>query len=215
MKEGMNEAQIAWAAGIYEGEGCAYTNGVAIRIKLTMCDEDIVRRWGATIGVGRFNGPYQPRSGGKPFYEWSVCKYHDVVRVYEMFKPWLGLRRTEQFERVVFCREPPKMRTPAGPDCGFYKEPVPCTRGYFRHRARGESACLTCRASRVLYGTQGPEARADRASSIPKLYFDIVDLMKKKHGDEWTEKWPDYVPWTVDGSTRRREPTAEPGEGER
>lgn len=41
-----------------------------------------------------------------------------------------------------------------------------------------------------------------------RFYLQIVAAMKDRYGEAWQERWPDYVPFTVDG--KQREPAAEP-----
>lgn len=93
------EAEGAWAAGIFEGEGCVSVSHSAIVIKLSMCDEDVVYKWGCVLGCGKHYGPYPPRGNGtKPQWQWSVARIKDVEAVYERFRPWLSARRIKQFE---------------------------------------------------------------------------------------------------------------------
>lgn len=60
---------LAWAAGLYDGEGCAYLRGhrthdgyVIGEVALTQsgCGEppEVLRRLAQVIGVGHINGPY-------------------------------------------------------------------------------------------------------------------------------------------------------------
>lgn len=57
--------KIAWAAGLFEGEGCSSWNNRNKRISLQLAttDEDVVLRFKRAIGnIGIVNGPYQPKN---------------------------------------------------------------------------------------------------------------------------------------------------------
>lgn len=105
------EAEIAWAAGLFEGEGCFTTQKqqnpkyVMIAARLHMTDEDVVRRFHKVVGVGYVNGPY--RHGGlgkKPAWIWATQKTDEVIAVYKMLSPWLGERRRARGAEVIAIR---------------------------------------------------------------------------------------------------------------
>ena len=114
----MTDADGAWAAGLFEGEGTVGCGKSGIRLQLAMCDEDIVRRWGDVVGAGRIRGPYGPHGvGTKPQWHWGVYAADDVEAIYIRFRPWLGERRLKQFEEAfeqrreqVKSRRPPQER---------------------------------------------------------------------------------------------------------
>lgn len=104
-------SDLAWAAGVWEGEGCfslarqkkpkrgvAYIYAMAT---LTMTDEDIVRRLGEIIGMGTVKGPYTYKSGGRklPYWEFRI-QGKGALEVAELFRPWLGKRRLKQVEAM-------------------------------------------------------------------------------------------------------------------
>lgn len=93
--------QVAWAAGIFEGEGCIrdYTPtgrvfmcpGLSIR----MSDRDVLERFAAIVGVGtvRPSGQHRKRAEHhRDQWEWLVSGI-DAVVVMEAFLPHLGERR--------------------------------------------------------------------------------------------------------------------------
>lgn len=147
----MSEAEIAWAAGLFEGEGNVALTQSGIQIRLSMCDEDVVRRWGAVVGVGKCYGPYTRKVSPKPHWLWRISSTEEIIALFEAFRPWLGQRRIEQFERTIAHRLSVPRGLPPGEECGFYSEPIACARGYSAHLRRRESACATCRKSMWLY----------------------------------------------------------------
>src|SRR4051812_7873246 len=94
------EAEIAWAAGLFEGEGCIsyirpWGREPDIQVALVMTDEDVVRRFDEIVDRGHVYDPYHPPSAGprrKPFWRWAAIgdPAHDVV---DLLGPWLSPRR--------------------------------------------------------------------------------------------------------------------------
>src|SRR3990167_8425089 len=61
------ERSYAWAAGLYEGEGCFYkgklTNGHTPRLQIRMTDREPLDRFVAVVGSGKVYGPYRTGKG--------------------------------------------------------------------------------------------------------------------------------------------------------
>lgn len=98
--------ELAWAAGIFEGEGSfTYSNTRMFpRASVQMNDEDTVRRFHRALGFGRVNGPYTV-GGRKPSYKWQVDGYARVAAVLGLL--WYGLgnrRRSRAVEIMSRCR---------------------------------------------------------------------------------------------------------------
>jgi hypothetical protein len=105
--------EIAWAAGLFEGEGCiSYTthprrknNGVYLQ--LTMVDEDVVRHFGYIVQLGRVDGPHYSKqklkNGGdkKPYWYWKVHGLEKVQAIVAWFWPWLGDRRKQRAIKLM------------------------------------------------------------------------------------------------------------------
>lgn len=88
---------IAWAAGLFEGEGCfgAYARKTkwGCQARLSMTDRDVVERFAAIVGVGSVHEPRHKRAHEKPVHDWYVQDAADVQAVIELLLPWLGERR--------------------------------------------------------------------------------------------------------------------------
>ena len=97
---------IAWAAGLFEGEGSAYmvtqrTRGVGYnypRLELKMTDEDVVRKFHKVVGVGRvrYYKPASRPSHWKPAWAWYCSNIEDCRKVIDMIWPYLGKRRRDK-----------------------------------------------------------------------------------------------------------------------
>ena len=93
------DSELAWAAGLFEGEGSIvqYNNGGRpyLRLALRMTDEDVVRHF-AVVANESVLGPYDHQQNDghvrKPVW---VCHVNGTraARVLELFWPYLGSRR--------------------------------------------------------------------------------------------------------------------------
>jgi hypothetical protein len=98
----------AWAAGLFEGEGCiSNVNVTGVNLLLGMTDEDVVRRFHAAVGVGVVGGPYRNREEPKykSTFRWVTYNKKDTKKVLELFLPFFGERRKqralEALERIA------------------------------------------------------------------------------------------------------------------
>jgi hypothetical protein len=96
----MHSEDIAWAAGLFEGEGCLFvhqradTGQVMVGATLTSTDGDVVRRFAEVLSEGKVRGPiHDGRGNRKPVYHWRV-QGRAVAGVIDALLPWLGSRRT-------------------------------------------------------------------------------------------------------------------------
>jgi len=94
------EQAVAWAAGLFEGEGCIHLSlssrprgYLRPRLLLTTTDRDIVYRFFAVVRCGYVKGPFT-RPGNKPFWTWRCAKADDVRRILIQFGEFLGERRS-------------------------------------------------------------------------------------------------------------------------
>lgn len=102
------KSDIAWCAGLFEGEGCftvmCYDHGAGSdqpRCYLAMTDEEPVRRFHQLLGVGHVytRGSNNPKH--KPQWQWQVAKQKDVRYVIETLYPWLSPRRKERADELM------------------------------------------------------------------------------------------------------------------
>ena len=95
--------EIAWAAGLFEGEGSISRyrrqgQSFDIRVGMNMTDEDVIRQFDAVVDRGKVYGPYSPRLRGshpKPIWNWVALgdAGHDVI---DLLGPWFLSRRAAQ-----------------------------------------------------------------------------------------------------------------------
>jgi len=104
-------ADLAWAAGLFEGEGSMsvsriedkrYITGESFKgsARLTMTDLDVVERFHAIVGLGQVNGPYQ-RGEYQPIWVWNTARFEHVQALIAMFWNHFGERRRARAELLL------------------------------------------------------------------------------------------------------------------
>ena len=94
------EAQIAWAAGLFEGEGyfsIANRRRKDITMGLAMADKDVVERFVAIMGVGTLRQRMKPNV----LWRWDVYKKSDVETAINLLMPYFGDRRRAKAQEML------------------------------------------------------------------------------------------------------------------
>lgn len=96
----------AWAAGLFEGEGCitvqhnrnrdgSLKRARTVVLKLQMTDRDVVERFADVVGCGSIVEQRQDRRSPtwKTMYRWQVASRDQVIEVLLQLVPHFGERR--------------------------------------------------------------------------------------------------------------------------
>lgn len=108
----MEEHEIAYVAGLYEGEGTLTIQARAhrgadywptIRLSISMVDVEPLQRAQLYTGVGKISGPYERRTeiNAQPQYTWNVVQYAELLDLLKSMSPYLSPRRLARVEEVV------------------------------------------------------------------------------------------------------------------
>ena len=104
-------AELAWAAGFFEGEGTVALNGSAPRLWLPQASAqgipEVLARFQAAVGgLGSISGPYVLKNPWSklPQYRWGLSRFEHVQAVIAMFWPWMSARRRSG-ARAVLLRQ--------------------------------------------------------------------------------------------------------------
>lgn len=101
IKKDRTVKEIAWLAGILEGEGCFdFANGHP-RIKVKMTDEDIVTRVAKLFNRVHNGGAYNTKSWHKIVYETS-CRGPWAIGWMQTIYPFMGNRRREKIRSIIY-----------------------------------------------------------------------------------------------------------------
>jgi hypothetical protein len=101
--------EIAWAAGLFEGEGCIARlpdRPHQIRLQLGSSDRDVVERFAAVVGCGSISYRQSlPRLSDtpKPMWIWVAVAVKAAALLEEIF-PYLGERRSERARELLEFR---------------------------------------------------------------------------------------------------------------
>ncbi|MBW7998502.1 MAG: hypothetical protein FVQ81_18400 [Candidatus Glassbacteria bacterium] len=105
---------IAWAAGLFEGEGNLYLQKTRPgppqpQMSLSMTDPDVVQRFRDIVNCGNIRiHEDQKHPHFKRQYRWRLCSWERVSEVVDLFKPYLGERRLEHVKVFEAARDEPR-----------------------------------------------------------------------------------------------------------
>jgi hypothetical protein len=92
-------SDIAWAAGLFEGEGClTITGGKAPTVQAILAtnDEDVINRFRRIVGFGKIYKYEQDRE-----FRWVAGRHETVQALIAAFWPWLGSRRQTRAKTIL------------------------------------------------------------------------------------------------------------------
>src|ERR1700682_2480172 len=168
-------AEIAWCAGLFEGEGnigvarsAPYQGRFEPRLQIRMTDEDVLVKFRSLMG-GRLTGPFIQKNppGAKPYWIWIVSSWDEFDRVGSQLRPWLCNRRSARFDLVLAAKPDRFRKAHASMPCDY--APTPSIAGYLKHRRRGERACEVCMESYRMYQREYiPKWKAKQPKREPK-----------------------------------------------
>lgn len=107
-----NELQkIAWAAGLFEGEGTIVISKEKTKAKagnidlaLSSVDKDVIDRFYSYMGCGAVYGPYQYGTNRQPFYRWMAYNSQAIL-VLKLFIPWFCTRRSKRAKEAIIAHQ--------------------------------------------------------------------------------------------------------------
>lgn len=111
----MNREELAWAAGLFDGEGYVGCNKHTkkkyrhLRINVGQTDTEVLCRFSDAVGLGRINGPTKARPGHfgkKEMWTLSINGYEEVQAAVAMLWRWLsGPKRRQATLALLDARE--------------------------------------------------------------------------------------------------------------
>ncbi len=104
----MRDVDVAWFAGVFEGEGCfSIERNGATRLTVAMTDRDIIERIHSLFPTTQALTVVQPKPAkagyGTPKlrYTWRIGQPDEVRRITELILPYLGERRSARAREVL------------------------------------------------------------------------------------------------------------------
>lgn len=140
MTKPWDPVDIAWVAGIIEGEGCFNIRRTAGKYPLAICsvsmtDFDVIQRLHEVTGIGRVGSLRVDKRGSqrKPTLNWTVAKKRDMARLMLAVYPLMGERRRKKIAEAIEVvaqdnrAKPMRHGTKAGYDKELRQGLRPCT----------------------------------------------------------------------------------------
>jgi LAGLIDADG-like domain len=108
------DTQIAWAAGLYEGEGYCHLSKKWQQpmVGLTTSDYDVLQTFANIVQVGGIHKPKIRPQNNKQLYTWQTGSQEGVIHVLTLLMPYLHSRRKERAEEVLAVAELKLSRRP-------------------------------------------------------------------------------------------------------
>ncbi|SRR6266540_4508168 len=142
------ETEIAWAAGLFEGEGCwrIKTDGDYPSVSIVSTDLDVLEEFQRIVGFGKIYtvNPTVWKPQWRQRWHWQVNACADVRIVIELLLPWMRMRRHAKALEVLACCDRMDERK------RWRKEKTHCLHGHelteknTYHHPQGNRVCRTC-----------------------------------------------------------------------
>lgn len=96
---------IAWAAGLFEGEGCIFIMDpkgyVYGRASMEQNDIDVISRFHEIVGCGTLVKRQKKRNlARQESWIWYASSKSDFKQAMELLEPYFGVRRTQRLAEV-------------------------------------------------------------------------------------------------------------------
>lgn len=138
----MTESEVAWLAGLFDGEGCIKFSGKSSAyLVISMSDLDILEKALERTGAGNIYSSRAPSENRKPMWEWSVCQKIQVELLIKLIYPWLGSRRQKRCKEAI-----ERLKNNPGKNITIKHGTVS---GYFRERRLGLETCSACKKAQT------------------------------------------------------------------
>jgi len=155
-----HESNIAWVAGLFEGEGCIHapTSGRGVCLTLKMTDRDIVERLDALFPCPRIGTKLPSQPHHKTQYIWTITKGEEMKSILALISPHFGERRSARARELMAVLEnrPGKLKRYGKTHCVHGHEYTPENSYVIPSGANKDArVCRTCRRDYlVIYNSR-------------------------------------------------------------
>lgn len=94
-------ADWAWAAGLFEGEGSIVVRERQVVICLRTTDLDVLRKFVAIVGYGQIRPVKLRPFHNRQQHAWFIGHKAEVFRILTAMRPWLGERRGAKADEAL------------------------------------------------------------------------------------------------------------------
>jgi hypothetical protein len=114
----MSELEIAWFAGLFEGEGCitfAGVNKTQVRLLIPSVDRDVIEKVRAVTGIGtiytqNYTTPVNHLSG--VIHRWQAGRFIENQALLRLILPHMSQRRSTKIQEALAIAPHPYKRGP-------------------------------------------------------------------------------------------------------
>lgn len=142
----VDREELAWAAGLFDGEGWVgpINKRREIGIRVGQVDRRVLDRFAAAVGVGTIYGPYRLKRSVQSIYVYHAGGFHRTQAVMAMLWRWLSPVKRQQYAASVAAVRGNLLR--------WNQSAGSCKRGHHlsgdnlaRHASTGARVCRECR----------------------------------------------------------------------
>lgn len=162
------ESEIAWAAGLFEGEGWISIQRKTPLIGIQMADKEILERFQSIVGCGKiyYRKPriysYERIKTRKEQWAWRLQGREKVGHLLDVLSPWLGSRRKGRAKEVMTIAAT-SAKQPGMPKGYQTKKVLNRLHGDVRKYWSG-CRCVECRKAVNAYCTQKRRTKLHNSS---------------------------------------------------
>ncbi len=101
----MNEVDLAWASGLFEGEGtfCFQSTGIGSAVAIQMTDQDVLEKMKNLFG-GKITVAYEAKNNWKTCYRWTLGIKDGSEYFVNSIYPYLMSRRQAKADEWIKSR---------------------------------------------------------------------------------------------------------------
>ena len=102
----MNLLELGWLCGVVEGEGSIMISfpkdrACRVTVSVEMTDKDVIDKLQQVTGVGHVTTNKSRNPKWKPTWSWRVQSKVDALELIKTIRPYMGVRRSEQIDKVL------------------------------------------------------------------------------------------------------------------
>lgn len=98
----VSNLEVAWAAGLLEGEGCFTSHTSAPYILLDMTDKDVIEKLHSVFPSGNIRGPYTHKTKPHNKPRWRFDAFgRKAKEIMEIVRPFMGQRRGAKIDELL------------------------------------------------------------------------------------------------------------------
>ena len=115
----MEREELAWAAGLFDGEGCFHfllqrrkdtSLQPLTQTRMTQVDREVLDRFQAAVGLGTVYGPYPKNSP----WQYAAYGFEKTQAIVAKLWSWLGSQKRAQAVAVLQAAKPHIRQRPPG-----------------------------------------------------------------------------------------------------